>query len=145
MLDGYWKAPEKTAEALRGGAFHTGDGGYIDEAGFVYVSGRRSELIVSGGMNVYPAEIERVLLGHPAVDAAAVFGVPHERWGEGVGAAIVLRRGASIDDAGIVAHCRSELASYKKPTRVWFVEELPLTAGRKIDKRALRAKLTAKR
>lgn len=136
-FDGYWNAPEKTAEALRGGGFHTGDLGYLDDAGFLYISGRRSELIVSGGMNVYPAEVERVILSDPAVREVAVFGIPHPRWGEGVAAAVVPEPGAALDAEHIIALCREQLASYKKPTAVVLVDELPVNAARKVDKRAL--------
>jgi acyl-CoA synthetase (AMP-forming)/AMP-acid ligase II len=136
-FDGYWNAEEKTAEAMRGGGFHSGDVGYFDDAGFLYVSGRRSEMIVSGGMNVYPAEVERVILSDPGVREVAVFGVPHPRWGEGVVAAVVADPGAAIDEDGIVELCRGQLASYKKPTRVALVGRLPLNAARKVDKRAL--------
>ena len=136
-FDGYWKAPEKTADVMRNGGFHSGDIGYFDDAGFLYVSGRRSELIVSGGMNVYPAEVERVLLSDPSVREAAVFGVPHPRWGEGVAAAVVAQPGSGLEQDRVVEICKSQLASYKKPTRVFFLDELPVNAARKVDKRAL--------
>ena len=142
-VDGYWNAPEKTAETFRGGAFHSGDVGFFDEAGFLYISGRRSELIVSGGMNVYPAEVERVILADPAVRDAAVFGAPHPRWGEGVAAAIVREPGADLDAERVVEICLGQLASYKKPTKVVFVDELPVNASRKVDKRALTARYGA--
>lgn len=137
-FDGYWNAPEKTAETVRGGGFHTGDVGYFDEAGFMYVTGRRAELIISGGMNVYPAEVERVILSDPRVREAAVFGVPHARWGEGVAAAVVAEPGADLDEERVVAVCRDQLASYKKPTSVIFLEKLPVSAGLKVDKKLLR-------
>ena len=136
-FDEYWNAPEKTAEAMRGGGFHSGDIGYFDEAGFLYISGRRSELIVSGGMNVYPAEVERVILSDPGVREVAVLGVPHPRWGEGVAAVVVSQPDAAIDAERVVEVCRSQLASYKKPTSVLFLDELPVNAARKIDKRQL--------
>jgi acyl-CoA synthetase (AMP-forming)/AMP-acid ligase II len=114
--------------------------GHFDEAGYLYVTGRAADMIVSGGMNVYPAEVERVLVGHPAVAAAAVFGVPHERWGESVAAAIVRRPGTTLDEQEIVEFVKQHLASYKKPTVVEFLDELPLNASQKIDKRQLRSR-----
>src|SRR5690606_23816539 len=118
-----------------GAVYRTGDVGHFDEAGYLYVTGRAADMIVSGGMNVYPAEVERVLVGHPAVAAAAVFGVPHERWGESVAAAIVRRPGTTLDEQEIVEFVKQHLASYKKPTVVEFLDELPLNASQKIDKR----------
>lgn len=140
-FDGYWNDPDKTAEALRGGGFHSGDVGYFDEAGFLYISGRHSELIVSGGMNVYPAEVERAILSDPGVRDVAVFGVPHPRWGEGVAAAVVPEAGAPLDADQVIAICRRQLASYKKPTRILFLDELPVNAGKKVDKNQLSRRL----
>jgi acyl-CoA synthetase (AMP-forming)/AMP-acid ligase II len=138
-FDGYFREPDKTLAVLSDGVYRTGDMGRIDGAGYIYVSGRHSELIVSGGMNVYPAEIERVLLDIKGVREVAVFGIEHDRWGETVAAAIVTEPGVRLDVEAIVAYCRSQLASYKKPTSVGFVEALPLTPNLKVDKSALRA------
>jgi acyl-CoA synthetase (AMP-forming)/AMP-acid ligase II len=137
-FDGYWNDPEGTASVYRDGVFRTGDAGRFDEEGYLYVTGRRSDMIVSGGMNVYPAEVERVLMMLPEVRQAAVFGIPHPRWSEGVATAIVLAPGASLDRNSVLEHCRRELAGYKKPTRIEFVPELPLLASQKVDKRVLR-------
>jgi fatty-acyl-CoA synthase len=137
-FDGYWRDPEKTQAVYSGGVFRTGDGGRLDEHGYLYVTGRMSDMIVSGGMNVYPAEVERVLAMLPGVRQAAVFGVPHPKWVEGVAAAIVLAADADVDREAVLEHCRRELAGYKKPTRIEFVSELPLMASQKVDKRALK-------
>lgn len=120
------------------GTYRTGDVGHFDDAGYVYVTGRASDLIVSGGMNVYPAEVERALVDHDDIRAAAVFGIPHERWGESVGAAIVRREGSALDEEAVTAHVKRRLASYKKPTRIYFVDELPHNASHKVDKRRLK-------
>jgi long-chain acyl-CoA synthetase len=139
MFSGYWRAPEKNASAFRDGWFRTADVGYRDPAGYVYLVGRSSELIVSGGANVYPAEIERVIQELDAVEHVGVFGLPHERWGETVVAAVVTRPGASITQDEVIAHCARQLAGYKKPTRVLFVDGLPTNASQKLDRRLLRA------
>lgn len=136
-FDGYWNEPEKTEAVNGGGVFRTGDLGRVDEHGYLYVTGRRSDLIVSGGMNVYPAEVERVLTSLPGVGQAAVFAIPHPRWVESVATAIVPAEGAELDRETVLAHCRRELASYKKPTRIEFVSELPVSASQKVDKQAL--------
>jgi fatty-acyl-CoA synthase len=137
-FDGYWNDPEKSEAANAGGVFRTGDVGRVDEHGYLYVTGRRSDLIVSGGMNVYPAEVERVLTSIPGVRQAAVFAIPHPRWVESVATAIVPHEGAQLDRKTVLAHCRRELAGYKKPTRIEFVSELPVSASQKVDKQALR-------
>lgn len=137
-FDGYWQDPEGTASVYSNGVFRTGDGGRFDEHGYLYVTGRTADMIVSGGMNVYPAEVERVLAMLPEVRQAAVFGVPHPRWLEGVAAAIVLAPGATLDRGTVLEHCRRELAGYKKPTRIEFVSELPLLGSQKVDKRQLK-------
>lgn len=137
-FDGYLNDPEKTAATIIDGAIRTGDMGAMDEVGRLFVSGRQAELIVSGGMNVYPAEVERVILEHPGVKEVAVVGLPHERWGTSVSAAVVLRPGAKVSADEIVQWCRRYLASYKKPTTVSFLTELPQNPSRKIDKLRLR-------
>jgi fatty-acyl-CoA synthase len=137
-FSGYFNDEAKTADVFDGRSFRTGDAGRIDAAGYLYVTGRRSELILSGGMNVYPAEVERALLSLAGIRQAAVIGMPHERWGETVVAAVVADPAAGLDAEAVIAHCRAELASYKKPTRVEFVGQIPLNAGQKIDKQALK-------
>ena len=122
---GYWNQPEATAAAVSGRELRTGDLGEIDDGGHVRVLGRKSQLIIRGGANVYPAEVERVLAGAPGVAACAVVGVPDERLGERVGAAIEVRPGASVDEDEIVAYCRENLARYKVPERFVYVDKLP--------------------
>lgn len=142
LFAGYWGFPEATTRTLREGRLHTGDLGHVDEQGFVYIDGREVDLIISGGMNVYPAEVERVLHTHPDIAEAAVIGVPHARWGESVCAVVVPREGSSLTQEDVVAHARAHLASYKKPTRVELVRSLPRNANLKIQKADLRARLS---
>ncbi len=134
---GYWNRPEATAEALRGGLYHTGDVGFLEPDGTLYIRGRRNELILRGGANVYPAEVERVLGEHEAVAAAAVFGLPDERLGERVVAVVQLEAGADCDEDALVAHVRGQLARYKTPDRIRFVDTMPRNAMNKIVKRDL--------
>jgi long-chain acyl-CoA synthetase len=138
MMQGYWNDPQATAEALRDGWFWTGDIGTLDEDGFLYIVDRRKDMIVSGGINVYPREVEEVLYGHPAVLEVAVVGVPHERWGETVKAIVSLRPGRSASADELIAYCKERLASYKKPTSVDFVDSLPKTGSGKVWKKPLR-------
>jgi long-chain acyl-CoA synthetase len=135
---GYWKRPEATADTLRDGWVHTGDAGYLDEDGYVYVSDRIKDMIISAGENIYPAEIESVLSGHPAVAEAAVIGVPDERWGELVKALVALAPGARARAGELIAHCRGQVADFKVPRSVDFVDALPRTPSGKIQKHLLR-------
>jgi fatty-acyl-CoA synthase len=114
----------------------------IDDDGYLWLVDRKKDLIVSGGENVYPAEVERVLLDHPAVGEAAVIGVPHPRWVETPVAFVVLAGGRDVGEAGLIAHCRKYLAGYKKPSAVLFVDDLPRNAGGKVLKRHLRETYT---
>ena len=134
---GYWNQPEATREALRNGRYHTGDLGTLDEEGHIYVRGRCKELIVRGGANVYPAEIERVLQLHPAVELAAVLGVPDERLGERVVAAVTLSPGARIEPPALRDHVREHLARYKVPDQIRLVAEIPRNSMQKLMKRDL--------
>jgi acyl-CoA synthetase (AMP-forming)/AMP-acid ligase II len=133
---GYWNKPAETASGLRGGWFHSGDLGSIDESGYVYVTERRSDLIVSGGMNVYPGEVERVIMRLAGVRECVVVGAPHERWGQTVVAVVV--GSTSVTEQEVLEACRAELASYKKPTRVLFMDDVPRTASLKIRRPAVR-------
>lgn len=137
-MKGYWKNPEATTETLRGGWLHTRDVGYIDEDGYIYLVDRKGDMIISGGFNIYPREVEDVLYSHPAVLEAAVFGVPDEKWGEAVKAAVSLRAGMTVTEEEIIEHCRKYLAGYKKPKSVVFLESLPKSAYGKILRRALK-------
>jgi fatty-acyl-CoA synthase len=138
LTSGYLGKDEATREAFAGGWFHSGDLARRDDEGYLYIVDRKKDLIVSGGENVYPAEIERVLLDHDAVADAAVVGVPHARWIETPVAFVVLVDGAAASESDLVDHCRARLASYKKPSRVFFVDRLPRNAGGKILRRELR-------
>jgi acyl-CoA synthetase (AMP-forming)/AMP-acid ligase II len=138
IMRGYWNLPEASAEALRGGWMHTGDAAVMDDEGFVYIQDRVKDMIVSGGENVYPREIEDVLFRHPAVADAAVIGVPDAQWGEVVKAIVVLRPGASATEPELVEFCRGQLASYKRPRSVDFIAELPRNPSGKVLKNDLR-------
>lgn len=136
---GYWDNPEATAATLTSdGWLKTGDAGYVDADGFLYLHDRLKDMIVSGGENVYPAEVENVLMTHPEVADAAVIGVPDPRWGEAVKAVVVVTRGARLDDSGLIAYARDRLAGFKLPKSVDFVDALPRNPSGKILKRALR-------
>ena len=145
VMQGYWANPEATAATLRHGWLHTGDIGYLDEDGYLYITDRKKDMIISGGSNVYPREVEEVICRHPAVFEVAVIGVPDDRWGETVKALVVPRPGAHVTEAEIVEHCRRGLASYKKPQSVELVEGLPKNAYGKILKRELRERYWAGR
>ena len=134
---GYLDAPEETARAFSGRWFHTGDLGYLDEDGFLHLVSRRNDVIISGGVNIYPAEIERVLMLHPSILDAAVVGTPDAKWGQSVKAYIVLRQGEVLDCEAIQRHCSTHLADFKKPRSVELVAALPKNAGGKTVKSAL--------
>jgi acyl-CoA synthetase (AMP-forming)/AMP-acid ligase II len=138
VMSGYWRNPQATEETLRGGWLHTGDLGYRDERGYLYLVDRRNDMIITGGENVYPSEVERVIDQLAGVNSAAVFGVPDERWGEAVSAVVVAHGGTTIREADVIAHCRSMLAGYKVPKRVKFAQELPRNPTGKILRRELR-------
>jgi long-chain acyl-CoA synthetase len=138
VMKGYLGRPEATAETLRGGWLHSGDLGYVDEDGFYFIVDRAKDLVIRGGYNVYPREIEEVLYAHPAILEAAVIGKPDERLGEEVVAVVVLREGASVSAEEIIAYCRERLAAYKHPREIRFMAELPKGPSGKILKAALR-------
>ncbi len=135
---GYWKNPTATEEAFRYGWMHTRDMGYRDEEDYIYLVDRKEDMIISGGFNVYPKEVEDVLYKHPAVLEAAVFGVPDELWGEAVKAVISLRKGADVAAEEIIEFCRKYLAGYKKPKSVDFIDEIPKTTVGKISRKTLK-------
>jgi len=137
---GYHKLPQATAEIRSHGWHHTGDVGYIDEHGYVYIVDRKKDMIISGGFNVYCAEVEAALSSHPDVLEVAVFGVPDDHWGERVHAAVVLRAGGTATADDLVAHCRTQIAGYKVPRSFDLgTELLPKSGAGKILKRELRA------
>ena len=135
----YWRAPEATREAIRDDWFHTGDLGYRDDDAFLFIVDRKKDMIISGGVNVYPKEVEEVLFAHPSVLEAAVIGVPDDNWGEAVTAVVVTRPGCELTEDELLEHCRAALAGYKKPRSVKFLAELPRNPSGKILKRELRA------
>jgi long-chain acyl-CoA synthetase len=135
----YHNAPEKTASTFRGDFFTVGDVGWLDPDGYLFIADRRTDMVISGGVNIYPAEVEAVLHAHPDVVDAAVFGIPDERWGESLLAVIEPRPGAALDEAAVQAWCRERLADYKTPRRVELVAELPRDPNGKVLKRQLRA------
>ena len=146
LMSGYWRKPDATASAVTAdGWLRSGDGGHVDADGYVYVTDRIKDMIVSGGENVYPAEIERVLAEHPTVGDVAVIGVPDERWGEVPKACVVAAPGATVDADGLLAHARAHLASFKVPKSVDVLEELPRNPTGKILKKDLRAPYWADR
>jgi long-chain acyl-CoA synthetase len=138
-MKGYWNLPEETAHAIRGEWFHTGDAGYLDEDGYLYIHDRLKDMIVSGGENIYPAEIESVIFSHPEVADVAVIGVPDDVWGESVKAMVVRKKGSEVTDAEIIEFTRERIARYKAPRSVDFLEVLPRNPSGKILKRELRA------
>ncbi len=145
VMKGYWNKPEATAETLRGAWLHTGDIGYLDADGYLYLTDRKKDMIISGGANIYPREIEEVICRHPAAFEVAVIGVPDEKWGETVKAFVVLHAGKRATEAEIIEHCKRHLASYKKPQSVEFLPTLPKNAYGKVLKRELRDRYWAGR
>jgi long-chain acyl-CoA synthetase len=145
VMKGYWNKSEATADTLRGGWLHTGDIGYLDEDGYLYITDRKKDMIISGGANIYPREIEEVICRHPAVFEVAVIGVPDEKWGETVKALVVAREGMRVTEAEIIEHTKRHLASYKKPQSVEFLTALPKNAYGKVLKRELRDRYWAGR
>ncbi|MDP9460750.1 MAG: long-chain-fatty-acid--CoA ligase [Actinomycetota bacterium] len=138
VLAGYWQNPDASAEALEGGWFHTGDGGTLDEGGYLTISDRKKDVIITGGENVSSIEVEDVVFSHPAVAEVAVIGVPDDKWGEMVTAVVVVAEGEQVTEAEIIAHCKGRIAGYKVPKRVEFRDELARTATGKIQKFKLR-------
>jgi long-chain acyl-CoA synthetase len=137
-MKGYYNRPAETADAFRGGWFHTGDVGTLDADGYLTIVDRRSDMILRGGFNVYPREIEEVMMTHPAVALVAVVGVPDDRLGEEVKALVVRRPGVPVTESMLLEWCREQFASYKYPRHIEFRETLPVGATGKILKRELR-------
>jgi long-chain acyl-CoA synthetase len=136
---GYWERPEETKKAVIDGWMHTGDGGYMDEDGYVYVVDRIKDMIISGGENIYSVEVENCVAQHPAVAQCAVIGIPSERWGETVHAIVMRKPGAEVTADDIIAFCKDRIAGYKCPRSVDIQDHtLPLSGAGKILKRELR-------
>ncbi len=142
LMSGYWNAPEATAAALRDGWYHTGDMGHLDDEGHLWVDGRKKDLIISGGENIYPAEIENVLIESPDILEASVVGRPDERWGEVVVAVVVPRAGATLTEAAVIGLLEGRIARFKHPKEILFVEALPRTALGKVRKEDVRSLVT---
>jgi acyl-CoA synthetase (AMP-forming)/AMP-acid ligase II len=139
VMKGYWHKPDQTARAITAdGWFRTGDAGYLDTDGHLFLTDRIKDMIVSGGENVYPVEVENVLAAHPAAADVAVIGVPDSKWGEAVKAIVVIKSGATADEAELIDWCRQRIAHYKSPRTIDFVTELPRNPSGKLLKRQLR-------
>jgi acyl-CoA synthetase (AMP-forming)/AMP-acid ligase II len=138
VMQGYWKRPELTSETLRDGWLHTGDLGTVDKDNYVYIVGRKKDMIISGGENIYARGVEDVIASYRGIKEVAVIGVPHDKWGETVAALVVLEEGAKVTKDDIIDHSKSQLASYKKPTAVIFIDELPRNALGKVQKTMLK-------
>ena len=138
VMKGYWRDPEATAETLRNGWLHTGDVGYMDDKGYLFLMDRSKDMIISGGENIYPREIEEIIIKHPAVREVAVVGTPDPKWGEAVTAVVALVPGKAVSEEELIALCKEHIASYKKPKAIDFVDELPKNNYGKILKRELR-------
>ena len=138
VMKGYFNRPSETREAIKDGWLHSGDIGRFDQDGYLYIVDRIKDLVISGGLNVYPSEVEEVLFTHPAVEECAVVGTPHPDYGEAVTAFVVSKGGREVGPAELVAHCKKEMASYKAPKKVFFVRELPKSPTGKILRRKIR-------
>lgn len=143
VMSGYWNAPDLTTEAIVDGWLRTGDIGRIDEDGYLYIEGRKRDMIISKGQNVYPAEIEAVLLSHPSVRQAAVVGVPDDEFGEAVCAVLVLHPDAELEVADCASYVSERIASYKKPRYVLYRDQLPISVNNKVLKRELAEEIAA--
>ena len=136
---GYWNKPEETQKALRNGWVYTGDAGFFDDQGYLYIVDRVKDMVVTGGENVFTTEVENAVISHEAVQDVAVIGVPHAEWGEAVHAIVVLHAGKAVTQEELIAHCRAQIAGYKLPKSVTFREEpLPLSGAGKVLKTELR-------
>ena len=138
LMSGYWNLPEATDKALKSGWMHTGDAAYMEDDGYLYIKDRIKDMIVSGGENIYPTEIENALFEHEAVEDAAVIGIPSEQWGESVMAFVVLKEGQQLSADDVIEHCRPRLGGYKIPRKVEFLAEIPRNASGKVLKKDLR-------
>jgi long-chain acyl-CoA synthetase len=137
VMKEYWNKPDATKQVMKDGWFYTGDIGEVDDDGYYFIVDRKKELVIRGGYNVYPREIEEVLYSHPAVREAAVLGVPHDELGEEVAAAVALKAGADASPEEIRAYVKERVAAYKYPRKVWIADDLPKTPTGKILKREI--------
>ncbi|MDY7037534.1 MAG: AMP-binding protein, partial [Thermodesulfobacteriota bacterium] len=138
LMKGYWKEPEETKKVLKEGWFHTGDMGFMDEDRYIYITGRKKDVIICGGENITPKQVEDVIYQNPAVESVAVIGVPDPVWGESVKAIVALKKGEKTSEDEIIRSCKENLAHYKAPKSVDFIDNLPVTQTGKINKKELR-------
>jgi acyl-CoA synthetase (AMP-forming)/AMP-acid ligase II len=143
IMKGYYKDPELTGKTIVNGWIQSGDMAKVDEEGYIYIVDRKTEMIISGGFNIYPSEIEQVLYRHPAVLEACVLGVPDDKWGEAIKAVVVLKKGESATEEALIEHCKGELSGFKKPKSVDFVAELPKNPNGKIARKTVKEKYWA--
>jgi len=141
MMKGYWRLPEKTAETIIDGWLHTGDVGLVDERGYLFLKDRIRDVIITGGFNVYPTDVENALSQHPSVYECSVFGMPDDKWGEAVQAAIHLRTGFAQDPEGLMAHVKKALGSVQTPKQIYFFEQLPKSSVGKVLKTAIKEQI----
>lgn len=144
VMAGYWKMPEKSAETIVDGWLHTGDRGYVDARGYLYLKDRLREVVITGGFNVYPIDVESVLDQHPAVHESAVFGIADDKWGEAVHAAVQLKRGAVLSEQELIAFAKPELGSVKTPKAIHFYDDLPRSVAGKVHKPTIKAEVHRK-
>ena len=137
-MKGYWRDPEATIAAMDHGWLRSGDLGYLDEQGYLFLMDRSKDMIISGGENIYPREVEEVIIQHSAVREVAVIGVPDARWGEAIKAVIVIQPGKEVSEQELIKFCKKRIASYKKPKSIEFIDELPKNNNGKIVKQELR-------
>jgi acyl-CoA synthetase (AMP-forming)/AMP-acid ligase II len=138
LMKGYWNRDEATKETLRGGWLYTGDLGYWDEEGYIFLSGRAKDFLKRGGEMIAPEEVEQILMSHPAIDEAAIIGIPDIEWGERVRAIVVIKPGMELAAEEVIEHCRPRMAGFKRPEDVVFIDELPRNPMGKVLKRVLR-------
>jgi long-chain acyl-CoA synthetase len=138
LMSGYYKQPEETAESIRNGWFYTADIGYMDEEGYLYIVDRKKDMIIAGGFNIYPREIDEVLYEHPKIQEACAVGLPDKYRGETVKAFVVVKEGETLTEEEVIAHCRENLTAYKMPKLIEFMGELPKSAIGKVLRRELR-------
>jgi acyl-CoA synthetase (AMP-forming)/AMP-acid ligase II len=138
VMKGYYKNPEKTAETIINGWLHTGDVGHLDEDGYLFITDRKKDMIITGGFNVYPLEVEQVLWGHPAVGECAVIGVPNPDWGEEVKAVVELKPGMTVTAEELIALCKKKMGSIGAPKSIDFTDAIPRSRAGKVLKKELR-------
>jgi len=143
IMKGYYRDEELTGKTIVDGWIHSGDMARVDDEGYLYIVDRKTDMIITGGFNVYPSEIEKVLYKHPAVMEACAIGVPDDKWGEAIKALVVLKKGRAATEEEIMGHCRESLSAYKKPQSVEFVAELPKNPNGKIARRSVRERFWA--